>query len=156
MQEKRKIVFLDIDGVLNSKLYDNERTEKDGNIDLGRLPYLKRIIDETGAEIVLSTTWREHWSVEPAERDAVGEELDATFAAHGLTITDKTPMLDKRADEIKAWLALHPEVKDFVIVDDIPYGWEDLEKHLVRTNYRIGRGLEEHHVEKAIAILNRA
>ena len=156
MKEKRKIVFLDIDGVLNSKLYDNKRTENDGNIDLGRMPYLKRIIDETGAQIVLSTTWREHWSVEPAERDAVGEELDATFVAHGLTIADKTPMLGERVDEIKAWLALHPEVKDFVIIDDMLGGWAGLEEHLVRTNYRIGRGLEVHHVEKAIAILNRA
>ena len=50
-----KVIFLDIDGVLNSSAYDRKRDwDKLTNIDESRLPLVKRIVDETGAKIVLS------------------------------------------------------------------------------------------------------
>ena len=45
------------------------------------------------------------------------------------------------------------EVERFVILDDAFGGWAELAEHLVKTDYRIGYGLEEEHVEKAIALL---
>ena len=51
-----KIIFLDIDGVLNSRQYDAVRGAGDGNIDTSRLPLLKELIDTTGAMVVLTTT----------------------------------------------------------------------------------------------------
>lgn len=51
-----KVIFLDIDGVLNSFIYDLERKEGETAIDHTRLPLLKRIVDETGAIIVLSSS----------------------------------------------------------------------------------------------------
>ena len=36
----RRIIFLDIDGVLNSVKYDRERTDKEGNIDETRMVLL--------------------------------------------------------------------------------------------------------------------
>ena len=56
-----KIIFLDIDGVLNSAKYDKKRTADDGNIDTTRLPLLKHIVDSTKAKIVLTSTWRKFW-----------------------------------------------------------------------------------------------
>ena len=57
-----KILFLDIDGVLNSRAYDRKRNWSElTNIDETRLPLVKKIIDKTGAKIVLISTWRRHW-----------------------------------------------------------------------------------------------
>ncbi len=56
-----KIIFLDIDGVLNSRQYDAERGTAEGNIDVSRLLLLKQLIDQTGAKIVLTSSWRRHW-----------------------------------------------------------------------------------------------
>lgn len=68
----RKIVFLDIDGVLNSEKYDRQRTAQDGNIDETRLVFMKELIDYTNADIVLSSSWRKHWSRNAEECDAIG------------------------------------------------------------------------------------
>jgi hypothetical protein len=152
-----KVIFLDIDGVLNSDAYDRTRSPEEGNIDMERLPLLREIVDATGAQIVLASTWREHWESDPALCDAEGRELHAAFAANGLAIFDKTPVVSGllRPDEIRAWLCAHGEVRDFVILDDFLFGWgADLSDRLVRTSPRIGRGLEARHVKAAIAILN--
>ena len=152
----RRIIFLDIDGVLNSVRYDRERRENDGNIDETRLVLLKGLIDTTGAEIVLSSSWRKHWGSMPEECDAIGDELNMEFCKFGLTVTDKTPVLSaiERGIEIKAWLDDHAdEVGSFVILDDMFFGFAGLEEHFVKTDSRIGRGLEERHVEKARRIL---
>lgn len=58
-----KIIFLDIDGVLNSRAYDRKRNwNEQTDIDETRLPLIKEIVDATGAKIVLSSTWRQHWN----------------------------------------------------------------------------------------------
>ena len=149
-----KVIFLDIDGVLNSRAYDRERGDNDGNIDLSRLPLVKEIVDKSGAFIVLSSNWRDYWEKDPALCSDIGCELNKIFASAGLCLYDKTGYHRLgRAYEIKEWLGEHPDVESFVILDDIGGGWGDYFDNLVRTNYRIKRGLEKEHVERAIAIL---
>lgn len=46
-----KIIFLDIDGVLN---YENSKSK----VEEEKVKLLKEIVDKTGAEIVLSSDWR--------------------------------------------------------------------------------------------------
>lgn len=152
-----KIIFLDIDGVLNSSVYDRQRTETDGNIDKTRLVLLKELVDKTGAKIVLSSSWRNHWEKNPDECDEIGKEIISDFASAGLEIYDKTPKVGylERSEEISMWLNDNPDVEDFVIFDDNGYGWGDLSDKFVKTDYRIGRGLEEKHVQKALDILNK-
>ena len=60
-----KIIFLDVEGVLNTKeTYERIRREKgnsimiDAEIDGFRLGYLKQIIDATDAKVVLSSAWK--------------------------------------------------------------------------------------------------
>ena len=149
-----RIIFLDIDGVLNSVRYDRERTQEDGNIDKSRLPLLKRLANETGAQVVLSSSWRKHWDPDPALRDGIGTRLDRTFADAGVPIFDKTPVAGSRAEEISLWLRAHPQVTRFVILDDAFGGWGELAEQVVKTDSRIGRGLEERHVEEAIGKLS--
>lgn len=152
-----KAVFLDIDGVLNSYSYDMKRTENDGNIDKTRLLVLKQVIDKTGAKIVLSSSWRVHWDKDPDICDDIGKEINSVFWEAGLEIYDKTPKVGylERAEEVRIWLKDNPGVTSFVILDDNGYGWGDLSKNLINTNYRIGRGLDQKHVLDAIKLLEQ-
>ena len=79
MTDNSNVIFLDIDGVLNSAAYDRERTDKDGNIDVSRLALLKRIVDAADAQIVLSSSWREYWEPEDEKCDQIGKELNCIF-----------------------------------------------------------------------------
>ena len=148
-----KVIFLDIDGVLNSAEYDRQRTEKDGNIDTTRLPLLKDLADETKAVIVLSSSWRKLWERDVCQFEE-GKEINRIFNLYGLEIYDKTPVLGSRKTEIGAWLENNPKTKSFVILDDMLFGWEELSPFLVRTDGMVGRGLERRHIEKAKEILN--
>lgn len=157
-----KVIFLDIDGVLNSRKYDRQRNwNEQTDIDETRLPLLKQITDSTGAEIVLSSTWRVHWDKDESLCDEDGAYINATFNKYGLKIYDKTPCLGicaERRDEISLWLktavAKEKVVEKFVIIDDYGFGWKDFTENLVKTSPHFGAGLEEEHVEKAIKILN--
>lgn len=151
-EQGEKAVFLDIDGVLNSYKYDRERGEE-GNIDKSRLPLIKQLTYATNAKIVLTSSWRKHWSTCPEERDEIGEEIDNTFAEAGLTIYGKTPDIGDRAIEISEWLKENPNFTRFVILDDMFGSWGDYDDYLVKTNYRIGRGLGEEHIKAALDIL---
>ena len=106
-----KILFLDIDGVLNSREYDRRRNwNEQTDIDETRLPLVKEIIDKTGAKIVLISTWRNHWDRDESLCDGDGMYINRLFSKYGLAIYDKTPdfgLLSKRKDEVKAWLAEH-------------------------------------------------
>ena len=153
-----RVLFFDFDGVLNSDKYNSERDWRtQGNIDETRLPLLRRIIDETGAVIVLSTSWREHWDPDPARCAPGWRPTGELLARYGIKILDRTPKYGGGYDrdlEVRAWLTAHEvEVESFVILDDQRFGWGDLEERLVRTDMKIGRGLMDDHVERAIALL---
>lgn len=152
-----KVIFLDIDGVLNSAAYQAEwGGDPPSNVDETRLPLLCRILEETGAVIVLSTSWRLYWSPDPALCAPEWRETGEVLTRYGIPILDRTPAYNgnNRDREIRDWLAAHAgEVESFAILDDIPFGWGDLSDRLVRTDMRKGRGLMESHVQKAIALL---
>lgn len=155
-----KLLFLDIDGVLNSDRYDRERDRmKTGNIDETRLDLIKEIVDKTGAKIVLTSTWRYHWHPNKELCDDTGKELNRVFNAHGVEIFDKTPRLGMfidRSEEVKDYLEFcTEEIEAFAIIDDYMYGWGDLEPYFVKTSPQIGYGLMNNHVERVISILNK-
>jgi len=154
-----KVIFLDIDGVLNSRAYDKKRDiNAQTNIDETRLPLVKRIVEETGAKIVLSSTWREDCEKDPDICREDGVYINQTFSKFGLEIFDKTPFLGicaDRSEEIKTWLEETPhKIESFVIIDDYRFVWGSLSDNFVKTNPNFGLGLEEEHVLKAIKILN--
>ena len=156
-----KVIFLDIDGVLNSREYDRKRYwETMTDIDESRLPLVKEIVENTGAKIVLSSTWRVHWNKNRTDCDEDGRYIADIFERHGLQIYDKTPDLGltaSRRNEIAKWLSAGAEpIENFVILDDYAYNWGDLSAHFVKTNPVFGAGLEEEHVRQAIAILNQS
>lgn len=153
-----KVIFLDIDGVLNSRVYDRERNwNEQTDIDETRLPLVRKIVDGTGAKIVLSSTWREHWDKASGKCDGDGVYINVTFAKFGLEIYGKTPDLGynaDRPDEIQAWLdSAQENIESFVIIDDYRYAWGKLSDNFVKTNPNFGLGLEEEHVRRAIDII---
>lgn len=158
-----KIIFLDVDGVLNSqsyclrcKLNDNSEWE----IDEECVKNLKTIVDKTGADIVLSSTWRRM-----KDDYRLSIRLNMILDKYGLHISDKTPWLHgNRPEEIKLWLDDYifkgNEVKSFVILDDDfsidAYKKYGLENNVVKTSfYEENGGLREEHVKQAISILER-
>lgn len=100
-----KVLFLDIDGVVNSRNTTNFN-------DLWPLdPYMAFLIGriqlQTGCEIVLSSSWRYH----PDGLETVSKRIVKPL--------DTTPKLNgSRGEEIQAWLDVHPEVDTYAILDD--------------------------------------
>lgn len=149
-----KVVFLDFDGVLNSQRYVREHGDGMA-IDPSRLSLLRQVIDATGAQIVLSTSWRVHWDQDPARCNETGALINDLFAQYGLQILDKTPQLrTRREQEIKSWLDRHPETENFVVLDDGFLGADFLTGHVVKTS-NFFDGLDETDVIAATDILNR-
>ena len=100
-----KILFLDFDGVLNSEKYVKNSNEFGVVIDPERMILLKQIIDSTGAKIVLTSSWREHWDKDAQSCDDTGIEINNIFEKYNLNIFDKTLILNScREDEIFDWL----------------------------------------------------
>lgn len=149
-----KVIFLDIDGVLNSEQYIRECDGCGIVIDPSKMVLLKQIVDATNARIVLSTSWREHWSKDQKQCDSTGVLMNSIFGAYGLQIFDKTPQLHTRREtEIKSWLDKNPDVQKFVVLDDMLLSGEFLSGYFVKTSSYFG-GLDEMDVRNAIGILN--
>jgi hypothetical protein len=119
-----KIIFLDIDGVLNN--YDT-LGEGLGCWEPSLVKILKKIIKETDAEIVLSSTWRR---IE-RYRNIIKNDMKINFI-------DKTPtMWEKRGIEIQSWLNDNPGVEKFIILDD-DSDMVHLMSHLLQTDGEFG------------------
>ena len=152
-----KVIFLDIDGVLNT--IDTFKRRKDiynnygviiPRIDFYRVKFLKEIIDKTDAKIIISSTWRKY--------DNDMKELKEVFSLFDLEVYDVTciDISGKKGIEINDWLNKN-EVDSFVIIDDETSDMIHLEKYVVKTreNFK-ATGLLEKHVDVAINILNNS
>jgi hypothetical protein len=140
-----KVLFLDIDGVLNSDrsdlafggLPDGFMPHDLARFDPVALALVRRLCAETGAAVVLSSSWRLHHTVQEAA------------AGLGLPVVDSTRDLGSsfgRSDEITLWLATHPEVTHYAIVDDMALHWPNAPhwQHFVRTSAAIGLTASEY------------
>jgi hypothetical protein len=166
------VIFLDIDGVLNSEAHlrrlDEQHRQrghtdptrpKECQIDRDAVARLNRLVAETRAKIVISSSWRK--LLDPPE-------LYRVLESHGLVaeIVGETPdghndpemlatvgHIDRifRGHEIDLWLRQHPGVTRFVILDDS----SDMAMHknrLVQTDCE--EGLLDEHVELAIRVMS--
>ena len=149
-----KVIFLDFDGVLNCERYVKQSEQFGVIIDPEKLKLVKKIVDATGAKIVLSTSWREHWDKASEGCDKIGLQINEIFASADIEIFDKIPEINlRRAFQIDCWLSEHPDVTDFVVIDDEFIGADFMNDRFVKTSNYID-GLEEKDVIKAIEILN--
>lgn len=170
-----KIIFLDIEGVLNTNdTYENMykrfgySTMADVEIDKFRLEYLKTIIDRTGAKIVLSSSFRHFFrkvNDKIVPTTLKGKKLYDSFMRYGIEIYDTIPITsENREEQIKSWLLSEDDIENFVIIDDDPITFEELNDKLIQTsrirkNYLLSFmkesfGLCERHIEEVVDILN--
>lgn len=163
-----KIVFLDIDGVANSKEFFAKRgsiSYDHGRDDYGRdqldpavMTRLNKLVDVTGAKIVISSTWRRIWDL-----SQIGKMMADTGFKHVNAIIDCTSIdaHGSRGNEIQEWLDLeserkiinpgHDAVTDFVIIDDDNDMTQGQQGNFVQTNGKIG--FSDNDLQKAILIL---
>ena len=162
-----RVLFLDIDGVLNHPGTYGEREP-------GRIPVapecmarLNLLVERSGAKIVISSSWRMF---------ADFTQLAPMLACEGLVadVIDETPSLIndpvwleawrtrtgnayyeklERGHEIRHWLSLHPEVEEFVILDDCS-DMNLVKPFLVHTDPIVG--LDDPDVERALYLLPRS
>jgi hypothetical protein len=156
-----KIIFLDIDGVLNQK-----KSYADGkayDIDRDKVGIIKGIADTTNAVIVLSSGWK-FWfddGLMPTEKHSL--RLYHILCEFGLKLFGKTPdfsteeiRLNKafsrvKAQEIFAWLHEHKDVESYVVIDDHDLMDEAIQPHLIRTD--ANNGITEYDAQRAVEIL---
>ena len=146
-----KVIFLDFDGVIT--------IPPKWRIEIEKLKWVKKIVDETGAKIVVSSSWRSN-SVEKT-KDIISEErpkrchkskMMSWFVDNIYDVTPWVGLGNGRGGEIQKWLNEHPDVENYVIIDDDGDMWDSQLYHFVQTNYEHGIGESE--AIYAIKILN--
>ena len=163
-----KVIFLDIDGVLNTKEFHSKMTKDAPKDEFGyafdstAVANLTHIIEETGAVIVISSSWkfygvtrlREMWKL----RNLPGRVLDITpnTISDDILLNANLEEMELgvcRGNEIKEWLSKHQgKVSNYVIIDDFDDLLPEQEDHAVITDTLIG--ITEWDANKAIMILN--
>ena len=168
----KKIIFLDFDGVLNTEHYQSLlqyqgkpwQDEYGAFFDPNAVKQLKRIIDATGADIVVESSWKylgldamkELWKV----RSLPGRVIDITpssISDEYLSNVDldnlDASMLHCKGLEIASWLSKY-ETQDirYVIIDDEYVILDSQLSHFILTNPY--EGITEEQANKIISILN--
>lgn len=163
----KKVIFLDIDGVLNSNFW-NEHHQKEISdgilIDVEKIKILCQLIQNTKAKIVLHSGWK-FWfdsDLRPLRMEA--ERLKTLLEREGLFICEITP--DHSTDEIRKtkkystikageildWLSGHKEVKNWVVIEDLDLHNEEVARHQIKTDASVGLTMED--IQEAERMLN--
>jgi len=157
------IIFLDVDGVLNSF----------GNVEyIGKIPLekecfvrLSKIVKDTNARIVLHSGWRFWFDNDMHPKTPEAEEFTELLSKHEMKLYDKTPdfcteEIKKsktfglvKAKEILAWLDAHNEIKNYVVLEDLDLNNNEINMNQITTDG--SKGLSDNDVEQAIKMLNR-
>lgn len=158
-----KIIFLDFDGVLNSRLwFDKTKGNREhDSLDEVAVGFLNTLIKKTGAKVVVSSTWRLGHTV---------DELQEILNRSGFEgeVIDKTVDMRKgedgdcilRGNEILQWIKSHPEIvqvgywdyKNYVIFDDDSDMLYWQRYNFIQTDPYVG--LTPNNIYKAEKILN--
>lgn len=169
------IIFLDVDGVLNSMAYfkwlkeTGNALHKNGeynDISDFHLQMLAKIYHTCDAHIVLTSTWRELDDETDMNCYPMYQYLVDSLAKYDMKIMSKTPVIwMNRPLEIVTWLNNRVDREDirFVSLDDDysleEYKEQGIETCLIRTRFFCNElsegGLQQEHVDKAIEILGR-
>lgn len=155
------VIFLDIDGVLNTRNHLRRQKISNGYMDSQNwcpiaCNNIVRLCQKYGADIVVSSTWRYTYDLEALKR---------IFKENGIAskyVKDRTPsLLDKvdigrvnRGREIQEWIDEQAEpLKNYLIIDDSADMLEEQEEHFVAVDPSEGFASREAFIE-AVEILS--
>lgn len=166
-----KVLFLDNDGVVclaqqwggRAKKIKKWKMFNDGNppasvrmdsFDPKAVKVLNEVLDKTGAEIVVSSDWKLHCTLEElkqmfTEYGVAKQPIDCT-PNHVLTAVEKNA--DVRVAEIEEWLSIHPEVTAWAAVDDMDLSKLENFVHTKKMNEGIKQSGKK---DMLIALLNK-
>ena len=120
----RKVIFLDIDGVLSPRWWDsNKQSDNYGCLfDAKAVANFAKIIEKTDAQIVVSSS----------------TDIDSLYI---------------RGMEIKGWLVLYgDDVSNYVIIDDMDDILSEQQTHFVQTDPEFG--ITNDDVKRVVHLLN--
>lgn len=161
-----RVIFLDIDGVLNAEFWNESHQKEisDGQlIDRDKVKLLAQLIDRTDAQIILHSGWRFWFDEERKPLRKEAERLVEMLAGEGMAIAGFTPDLTTeeirrtkkfslvKADEILLWLKIHEDVEGWVVLDDLELHNVCVRALQVKTDPTVGLTLED--VDEAVEIL---
>ena len=161
---KRKIIFLDIDGVLSPRWWNSDKQSDNYGclFDAKAVANLAKIVEETEADIVISSSWKNIGLVELQnmwrDRGLPGKIVDITpdYMSDELLLKEDSSNMDylyERGSEIQGWLLLHgDDVGRYVIIDDMDDILPEQLSHFVQTDPEFGITIDE--VKKIVHLLN--
>lgn len=154
---KKIIIFLDFDGVMDTSFLKISLTKELQALsdrygllfDKKCVTNLKKIIDATNADIVVTSSWKLDMNLEKLQEMWKYRKLPGK-------IIDVTPnLIGSRSDEISAWLEAHKCIDiQYVIIDDMSADYFDtpLADHLFNVNPYVG--LDSKTADLVIKFLN--
>jgi hypothetical protein len=130
-----KVLFLDHYGVLSLSKQPVTRTELSmisrdeltdatlfDDFDKDAVNILNDIIDLTGAEIVVSSDWKRHATLDGMCEFYQKQGIKKMPLAYTDWLPGAPTYHEQRATEISTWLAQHPETTHWAAVDDLYMG----------------------------------
>ena len=167
------LLFLDVDGVLNSmSFYHSVESITENPVDPEAVKRVAKLIklteqlkpsgnstqQERGGvprntvNVILTSSWRVGWNKDPKLQDTAGRMLDNACAMY-----DKTGVsqISDRPGEVLEFLRKYPyKVDGFVILDDANFFWEKyrLSEWWVQTSFKQD-GFQESMIEPALSML---
>jgi hypothetical protein len=163
-----RALFLDMDGVLNSsEFFDRIRPTR------GRAPSpqtneywitmvdplavmrLNRILEGSGAKVVISSSWRYYRSADDMQRILSAKGFVGDIIGSTPDFQTEVRSDFRRGNEIETWFVKnkHLDVESFVILDDLSEdSFVGLLPNFVKTTWAYG--LRDEHVARALKILS--
>lgn len=161
-----KVIFLDIDGVLNSNFWNDshQREISDGTlIDEEKIKLLACLAKKTDSKIILHSGWRTWFDSELKPLRIEAKKLILLLEKEGLRIDGLTPDLTTeeirktkkfslvKADEILLWLKQNNDVTNWVVLDDLDLHNIQVAQHQVKPDQTVGLTAQD--IERAVKIL---
>lgn len=171
MKKEASVLFLDVDGVLNTsdtkpggdgvrdcvlRPLNNRAVKFTGVVEIAKVAALARAVEACGAKIVVSSSWRNAFETAGAFATAIGLAPPLATARDHLHRDWRTgwKFSSQRFQEINWWIDDH-RPPHFAILDDhavAPCDWP-MFAHVVQTDAR--RGVTNCDLDRVVGLLGR-
>ena len=149
------IIFLDIDGILN--------TSSDRRINRNMVKRLSRLVKDTNSKVILHSGWRFWFNENMQPLNGQAKNLQEELWKEGITLSGKTPDLSDenikktqtfskvKASEILSWLDRQSDIDSWVVLEDLDLKNETVKKHQIMPDP--DTGLTDEDIDKAMALI---